>query len=255
VSPGRRAVRVLLADDQPLLRSGFRSVLAAEDGIEVVGEAGDGMRAVDLARRLLPDVVVMDLRPPRLDAVAATRMIADAGLPVRVLIVAPSDLDEHVLDALRAGASGVLPGEMAPGDLLTAIRAVAAGAAVLEPRILRHVLDRLPGPAPARVPAPACHLDLLTEREREVLVQVARGHTNAQIAQVLSVSETTVKTHVGRVLTKLGLRDRVQAAVLAYESGLVRPGSRPGSRGQPGGPVGGDPQPEMGVGIRPQADG
>jgi DNA-binding NarL/FixJ family response regulator len=218
-------VRVLLVDDQPLLRTGFRMVLGVEPDLHIVGEAGDGAEAVDLARRLLPDVVLMDVRMPRMDGVAATRAIVDARLPVRVLILTTFDLDEYVVGALRAGASGFLAKDVPADDLVAAIRTVAAGDAVVAPRILRRLLDKYAASLPD--PATPAHevLSGLTEREREVLVQVARGGTNAEIAQHLSVSETTVKTHVGHVLTKLGLRDRVQAVVLAYESGLVRPGS------------------------------
>ncbi|GHJ16428.1 response regulator transcription factor [Micromonospora sp. NBC_01392] len=219
-----RPVRVLLADDQPLLRAGFRMVLGVEDDLDIVGEAGDGVEAVELSRRLLPDVVLMDIRMPRMDGVAATRTIVDARLPVRVLVLTTFELDEYVVGALRAGASGFLAKDVPAEDLVTAIRTVAAGEAVVAPRILRRLLDRfadvLPDPAASRPRV----LDPLTDREREVLVQVARGLSNAEIARALSVSETTVKTHVGHVLTKLKLRDRVQAVVLAYETGLVRPG-------------------------------
>ncbi|SNT58578.1 DNA-binding response regulator, NarL/FixJ family, contains REC and HTH domains [Asanoa hainanensis] len=224
VAPSR-PVRVLLADDQPLLRTGFRMVLGAQPDLDVVGEAGDGAEAVNLARRLLPDVVLMDVRMPRMDGVAATRAIVEARLPVRVLVLTTFDLDEYVVGALRAGASGFLAKDIPADDLVTAIRTVAAGEAVVAPRILKRLLDRfaaaLPDPHETTPPA----LGTLTEREREVLVQVARGLSNAEIARKLSVSETTIKTHVGHVLTKLSLRDRVQAVVLAYESGLVRPGA------------------------------
>ncbi len=220
-----RPVRILLADDQPLLRTGFRMVLGGEDDLDIVGEAGDGAEAVDLARRLLPDVVLMDIRMPRLDGVAATRAIVDARLPVRVLILTTFDLDEYVVGALRAGASGFLAKDVPADDLVTAIRTVAAGEAVVAPRILKRLLDRFADTLPDLESTPPRALDTLTEREREVLVQVARGLSNAEIAKALTVSETTVKTHVGHVLAKLGLRDRVQAVVLAYESGLVRPGS------------------------------
>jgi DNA-binding NarL/FixJ family response regulator len=220
-----RPVRILLADDQPLLRTGFRMVLGAEEDLDIVGEAGDGAEAVDLARRLLPDVVLMDIRMPRLDGVAATRAIVDARLPVRVLILTTFDLDEYVVGALRAGASGFLAKDVPAEDLVTAIRTVAAGEAVVAPRILKRLLDRFADSLPDPSSTPPKTLDSLTEREREVLVQVAKGLSNAEIAGALSVSETTIKTHVGHVLTKLGLRDRVQAVVLAYETGLVRPGA------------------------------
>jgi len=218
-------VRILLADDQPLLRTGFRMVLGAEDDLDIVGEAGDGAEAVDLARRLLPDVVLMDIRMPRLDGVAATRAIVDARLPVRVLILTTFDLDEYVVGALRAGASGFLAKDVPAEDLVTAIRTVAAGEAVVAPRILKRLLDRFADSLPDPSSTPPKALNSLTEREREVLIQVAKGLSNAEIASALSVSETTIKTHVGHMLTKLGLRDRVQAVVLAYETGLVRPGA------------------------------
>ena len=218
-------VRILLVDDQPLLRTGFRMVLGGEPDLDVVGEAGDGVDGVDLARRLLPDVVLMDIRMPRMDGVAATRAIVAARLPVRVLILTTFDLDEYVIGALRAGASGFLAKDVPADDLVAAIRTVAAGDAVVAPRILRRLLDRFAAVLPDPHAAPPGDLSALTDREREVLVQVARGLSNAEIARELRVSETTVKTHVGHVLTKLGLRDRVQAVVLAYETGLVRPGS------------------------------
>ncbi|MEU4381873.1 response regulator transcription factor [Micromonospora echinofusca] len=218
-----RPVRILLADDQPLLRTGFRMVLGTEDDLDIVAEAADGLEAVELSRRLLPDVVLMDIRMPRMDGVAATRAIVDARLPVRVLILTTFDLDEYVVGALRAGASGFLAKDVPADDLVAAIRTVAAGDAVVAPRILRRLLDRFADVLPDPAAAPPRALSALTEREREVLVHVARGLSNAEIARALSVSETTIKTHVGHVLTKLGLRDRVQAVVLAYESGLVRP--------------------------------
>jgi len=223
---GVRPIRVLVADAAPMQRSGLRMALAGAADLTIVGEAGDGAEAVDLARRLLPDVVVMDVRMPRLDGLAATRAIADARLPVRVLMLTAVDLDEHVLGAIAAGAVGFLSKEVPAGELVAAIRTVGAGGAIVAPAILARLLarlaDALPDPA-ATAAAPG--LDTLTDREREVLVHVARGHTNAEIARALTVSETTIKTHVGHLLTKLGLRDRVQAVVLAYESGLVKPGS------------------------------
>jgi DNA-binding NarL/FixJ family response regulator len=221
--PSARPVRLLLADDQPMLRTGFRTVLGGEPGLDIVGEAGDGVEAVDLARRLLPDVVLMDIRMPRMDGLAATRAISEAKLPVRVLILTTFDLDEYVVGALRAGASGFLSKDVPAEELVAAIRTVAAGEAVVGPRILRRLLDRLASLLPDPKGAPDPVMDALTEREREVLVHIARGETNGEIARALSVSETTIKTHVGNVLTKLGLRDRVQAVVLAYESGLVTP--------------------------------
>ncbi|MFD0559899.1 response regulator [Stackebrandtia endophytica] len=213
----------MLVDDQPLLRTGFRMVLGAETDFDIIAEAGDGSEAVDLARRLLPDVVLMDIRMPRMDGVAATKAIVDAKLPVKVLILTTFDLDEYVVGALRAGASGFLAKDVPADDLVAAIRSVAAGEAVVAPRILRRLLekfvDRLPDPSGSTPTS----LEVLTDRERQVLLLVARGMSNAEIARELTVSETTVKTHVGHVLTKLGLRDRVQAVVLAYESGLVKP--------------------------------
>jgi DNA-binding NarL/FixJ family response regulator len=220
-----RPVGVLLVDAAPMQRSGLRMALEGAEELTVVGEAGDGAEAVDLARRLLPDVVVMELALPRLDGFAATRAIVAAGLPVRVLVLTAHDSDEHVIGAIAAGAAGFLCKDVPPDDLVATIRSVARGGAVVAPRILARLLtrfaDALPDPATTATSA----LDALTEREREVLVHVARGHSNAEIARALMVSETTIKTHVGHVLTKLRLRDRVQAVVLAYETGLVKPGT------------------------------
>jgi DNA-binding NarL/FixJ family response regulator len=213
---------VLLVDDQELMRMGLRMVLDAQDDIAVVGEAGDGAAGVAAAERLRPDVVLMDVRMPVLDGVEATRRITAAGA-ARVLVMTTFDLDEYVLAALRGGASGFLLKDAPPAELVAGIRAVAAGDAVVSPRITRRLLDRflVPGGAPS---TDAAVLDALTEREREVLVLVARGRSNAEIAGELHLSPATVKSHVGRLLTKLDLRDRVQAVVLAYETGLVRPG-------------------------------
>jgi DNA-binding NarL/FixJ family response regulator len=220
-------IRVLLADDQPLLRTGFRMILEAEPDITVVGESADGEAAIADTRALQPDVVLMDIRMPRMDGVQATRAITGSirDTAPRVLVLTTFDLDEYVIEALRAGASGFLLKDVPADDLVSAIRTVARGDSVVAPSITRRLLDmvsaRLP-PANETVPA---GLQVLTVREREVLGLVARGMSNAEIAAELVVSETTVKTHVGNLLTKLGLRDRVQAAVYAYESGLVQPGA------------------------------
>jgi DNA-binding NarL/FixJ family response regulator len=222
------SIRVLLADDQPLLRMGFRMVLEAQPGLEVVGEAGDGAQAAAMTRALSPDVVLMDVRMPVTDGIEATRRIVDSGSPARVLVLTTFNLDEYVYAALRAGASGFLLKDVPPTDLVSGIRAVAAGDAVVAPSVTRRLLDafavHLPDPATGRTPTEA-RLDLLTERERGVLVEVAKGHSNTEIARALVVSEATVKTHVGRILTKLALRDRVQVVVFAYETGIVRPGA------------------------------
>jgi DNA-binding NarL/FixJ family response regulator len=213
-------VRLLLADGQPMLRTGFRTVLSAEPDFDVVGEAGDGTQAVDLARRLRPDVVLMDLLVARQDGVAATRALP--GLAVLLLLPAPlDDGPDRIRDALAAGARGLLPKDVPAPTLVAAIRAVAAGTAVVSPAYLALILTASPAPAPPAGPGRP-RIDV-TEREHEVLVNVARGLSNAEIAALLGVSETTVKTHVGRLLAKLGARDRVEAVVYAYESGLVRP--------------------------------
>jgi DNA-binding NarL/FixJ family response regulator len=221
------AIRVLLVDDQPLLRTGFRMILEAEADIAVVGEAGDGQQALDQVRVLQPDVVLMDIRMPRMDGVEATRRIAGPGRdgPAKVLVLTTFDLDEYVVEALRAGASGFLLKDVPAEELVQAIRVVADGAAMLAPSVTRRLLDMYAGRLPQGAESPPAALGTLTERELEVLRLVARGLSNAEVAKELFVSETTVKTHVGHVLTKLGLRDRVQAAVFAYESGLVRPGN------------------------------
>jgi DNA-binding NarL/FixJ family response regulator len=221
-------ISVLLVDDQPLLRTGFRLILESEPEVSVVGEAADGRAAVAAAKRLLPDVVLMDIRMPGKDGIDATREIlawaADAGQQVRVLVLTTFDLDEYVVEALRAGASGFLLKDVPPDELVGAIRVVSEGAAIVAPTITRRLLDRFGDKLPSTRERPPTRLDVLTEREREVLRLLARGLSNAEIARRLVVSETTVKTHVGNVLTKLGLRDRVQAVVHAYETGIVRPG-------------------------------
>jgi DNA-binding NarL/FixJ family response regulator len=221
-------IRVLIVDDQALVRTGFRMIVEAEDDVTVVGEAADGEEALRLVQSARPDVVLMDIRMPRLDGVEATRRIVserDGDAP-RVLILTTFDLDEYVVEALRAGASAFLLKDAPPEELVAAIRTVHGGDAVVAPRVTRRLLDRFAAVLPAATqPDEPAALATLTEREREVLTLIARGMSNAEIASELYVSETTVKTHVGHVLTKLGLRDRVQAVVLAYETGLVRPGS------------------------------
>jgi DNA-binding NarL/FixJ family response regulator len=218
-------IRVLLADDQALVRAGFRMILTAEPGIEVVGQAADGGEAVALARELAPDVVLMDVRMPIMDGIEATRQIVDGEAGPRVLVLTTFDLDEVVYDALRAGASGFLLKDAPEERLVTAIRVVAEGGSLFAPSVTRRLIEEFARRAPSS-PPPA--LDELTARETEVLRLVARGMANGEIARHLVVSEHTVKTHVARILMKLGLRDRTQAVVLAYESGLVRPGD--GSR-------------------------
>ncbi|MEU5259075.1 response regulator transcription factor [Amycolatopsis sp. NPDC021455] len=220
-------ITILLVDDEPLLRLGFRLVLDSQPDLKVVGEAADGTAAVARTAELDPDVVLMDVRMPGVDGIAATREIVRTHPRSRVLILTTFDVDEYAFPGLKAGASGFLLKNVPPDDLLTAIRAVARGDAVVAPSVTRRLLDtvaeHLPDATPAGEPPAARGLDRLTERELEVLGKVAAGLSNAEIAGELVLSEATVKTHVGRILTKLGLRDRVQAVVLAYETGLVRP--------------------------------
>jgi DNA-binding NarL/FixJ family response regulator len=223
------SVSVLLADDQPLLRRGFRMILEAEDDLTVVGEAGNGEEAVELAQRHTPDVALMDIRMPGTDGIEATQRITAAGPLPKVLVLTTFDLDEYAFGALRAGASGFLLKDVRPAELVAAIRTVATGDAVVSPRVTRRLLEEfaqvLPVPASLREPRFPL-LSTLTEREREVLVAVGRGLSNTEIAATLFVSEATVKSHVGRILAKLALRDRVQIVVLAYEAGLIQPGAR-----------------------------
>ncbi|MGZ5290113.1 MAG: response regulator [Actinomycetota bacterium] len=219
----RTATRVLIADDQALMRGGFRMILDAETDLEVIGEAIDGADAVRGFERWQPDVVVMDVRMPTMDGIEATRRITAIDPSAKVLILTTFDLDEYVYDALRAGASGFLLKDRPPEELVHAVRVVAGGDALLAPAVTRRLIEEFAHRPDAPV-APA-GLEELTDREREVLVLMARGLSNTEIASSLFVAETTVKTHVGRVLHKLGLRDRAQAVVLAYESGLVQPGA------------------------------
>ncbi|MEV8362294.1 response regulator transcription factor [Streptomyces niveus] len=223
------SIRVMLVDDQVLLRTGFRMVLAAQPDMEVVAEAGDGAEAIENLRTTAVDVVLMDVRMPRLDGVEATRRIcAEPGAP-KVLILTTFDLDEYAFSGLKAGASGFMLKDVPPSELLTAIRAVHSGDAVVAPSTTRRLLDRFSAMLPSAKESNAAGgaLERLTGREREVMLLVAQGLSNGEIAARLVLSEATVKTHVGRILTKLALRDRVQVVVLAYESGLVRAGGGP----------------------------
>ena len=212
-------IRVLLCDDQALVRRGFRMILDARPDLEVVGEAEDGLEAVEQTRTLAPDVVLMDVRMPNLDGIEATRRIVSSGARARVLILTTFDPDEYVYEAIRVGASGFLLKDVEPGELVDAIRVVAAGNALLGSTVTQRLLERFAGSSPAQTRS----LDDLTERELEILRLVAEGLSNAEIADRLVVGETTVKTHVSSVLRKLGVRDRVQAVIAAYDSGLVRP--------------------------------
>jgi DNA-binding NarL/FixJ family response regulator len=220
MSPG--PVGVLIVDDDKLMRAGLRAVLSSDEGIEVVGEAGDGRTAIDSARRLAPDVVLMDVRMPEMDGITATREVLEAAQDCRVVIVTTFEEDDYVFGGLAAGASGFLLKRTGPEELIAAIHTVAGGEALLSPSVTRRVIERMarePGVEPQEE-----RLEELTEREREVLELIAAGLTNAEIAERLVIEESTVKTHVKRVLMKLDLRDRVQAVIFAYENGVVRPG-------------------------------
>jgi DNA-binding NarL/FixJ family response regulator len=223
------SIRILLADDQELMRMGFRMVIESQPDLAVAGEAADGLQATKAAAELSPDIVLMDVRMPKLDGIEATRQLVAAGSVARVIVLTTFDLDEYAYAALRAGASGFLLKDAQPEELLAAIRAVASGDAVISPSVTRRLVanfvQHLPAPAPSELSAPP-RLDLLTPREREVLIEVAGGHSNAEIAERLVLSEATVKSHVGRILSKLSLRDRVQIVVFAYEHGLIRPSAR-----------------------------
>ncbi len=219
------STRVLIADDQALVRAGFRKLLESAPDVEVVGEAGDGREAVDLARRLRPSLVLMDIRMPRLDGIEATRRLTADGEGARVLILTTFGLDDYVYEALRAGASGFMLKDAPPEELLAAVEVVARGDALIAPAVTRSVIEEFVRRSPGERPPPPV-LDGLTEREREVLELLARGLSNAEIAERLVVSAGTVKTHVAHVLSKLDLRDRVQAVILAYEAGVITPGAR-----------------------------
>ncbi|HEY2636473.1 MAG TPA: response regulator transcription factor, partial [Solirubrobacteraceae bacterium] len=219
------SVRVLIADDQVLVRAGFKLILDAEDDLEIIGEASDGLEAVERSLELRPDVVLMDIRMPGVDGLEATRRIlaADPDPPIRILVLTTFDINEYVYDALRAGASGFLLKDVPPEQLVAGVHVVARGEALLAPTITRRLIEEFARNTPAPIePAPA--MDELTARELEVFKHLSRGLSNAEIARTLVVSETTVKTHVARILMKLGLRDRVQAVVFAYEHGVVQPG-------------------------------
>jgi len=217
-------IRVLLVDDQALLRAGFRALIEAEDDLDVVGEAGDGEAAVEVARQTQPDIVLMDIRMPRVDGLEATRLIsAEPTLAeTRVIILTTFELDEYVFDALRNGASGFLLKDTEPADLLAAIRVVAGGDALMSPSVTRRLIEEFA--SRSRPTAPSDALNVLTEREREIVALVGEGLSNAEIGERLVVSPATAKTHVSRAMTKLHVRDRAHLVVIAYETGLVRPG-------------------------------
>jgi DNA-binding NarL/FixJ family response regulator len=217
------SIRVLVVDDQALVRAGFVKLLEPEPDLQVVGEAGDGSEAVDAAARTRPDVILMDIRMPRLDGIEATRRIRAGSRPARVLVLTTYDLDEYVFDALKAGASGFLLKDAPADQLVAGIRVIAAGDALLAPQVTKRLIEEFAS-RPTPPPDGPAELAELTAREREILTLIARGLTNGEIASELVLGESTVKTHVGNILSKLGLRDRVQAVVLAYETGLVRPG-------------------------------
>jgi DNA-binding NarL/FixJ family response regulator len=217
------SVRVLVVDDQAMVRAGFAALLDAQPDLEVVGQAADGADGVRVAAATGPDVVLMDVRMPVMDGIEATRTMLAAARPPKVVMLTTFDADDYVLDALRAGASGFLLKDALPDDLVEAVRVVARGDALLAPSVTRRLIQRFAG-RPVGTTAVGSDLDVLTDREREVLREVAQGRSNSEIAGVLFIAEQTVKSHVSRVLTKLGLRDRAQAVVLAYESGLVVPG-------------------------------
>jgi DNA-binding NarL/FixJ family response regulator len=216
-------IRVLVADDQPLMRAAFEMTLRTEEDIELVGEASDGLDAVEQARRLRPDVILMDVRMPGLDGVEATRILAAEDRTTKILILTTFDIDEYVIEAIRAGASGFLLKDVRPSELVEAIRIVARGDALLAPSVTRRLLESIAPSLPALRPPKVGVLDALTPTERKVLALVGRGASNHEIAAELFVADTTVRTHIRHILEKLALRDRVQAVVLAYDTGLVQP--------------------------------
>jgi len=219
------SIRIIIADDQAVVRSGFRAILEDEPDLEVVGDAADGIAAVEVARSRSADVVLMDVRMPRLDGLQATRRLAGPGVedPIDVIVVTTFDLDDYVFGALRAGAAGFLLKDASPETLVTAIRAVASGHGLIAPEVTRRLIARFAAATPD--PARRHELERLSEREREVLLEVAHGRSNGQIARRLFIEEATVKSHVSSILLKLGLHSRVQAVILAYETGLVSPGT------------------------------
>jgi DNA-binding NarL/FixJ family response regulator len=221
-------VRVLLVDDDDLMRAGLRSVLSSDDTIEVVGEAGDGRLALGAVRELRPDLVLMDIRMPDLDGISATREVLDAAPDVKVVVLTTFEDDDYIFDALSAGASGFLLKRTKPEELIAAIHTVADGDSLLSPSVTRRVIDRMATQPVSGLSG--ARLEALTPREREVLELVGRGLSNREIAETFVIEESTVKTHVKRILMKLGLRDRVQAVILAYETGVIRPGTTPSAR-------------------------
>ena len=220
--------RVLVCDDQALVRDGFRMILSAEENIDVVGEAGDGVEAVDLTKRRLPHVVLMDVRMPVMDGIEATRRIVASGVESRVLILTTFDLDEYVYEALRAGASGFLLKDVTAQQLVNAVHIIASGEALLAPTVTRRLLDRFADSMPAADARLALVIASLTEREREILTLLASGRSNAELAKELYLSEPTIKTHLSSIFRKLGVRDRVQAVIAAYDARLVEPAPGPG---------------------------
>jgi DNA-binding NarL/FixJ family response regulator len=222
------SIRVLICDDQALVRDGFRMILNAEEGIDVVGEAPEGRTAVDLTKRLLPTVVLMDVRMPQMNGIEATRRILLSGVETRVLILTTFDLDEYVYEALRAGASGFLLKDVSAAQLIEGVRVVAAGESMLAPTVTRRLLERFAGSLPGGGDEPPELISTLTERELEILTLLASGLSNAELGARLYLSGPTIKTHLSNVFRKLGVRDRVQAVIAAYDAGLVRPAQRSG---------------------------